>query len=105
VRWLAARRDRILVKTSSSEAAAALLEVLHTHGVSCRLTRRDGKVIRLDDPEKASTDARLDPMVKAVEMWLMLDETPNRVDVRYGRRKTTLTREAAGSTSPLAPDA
>lgn len=95
-------RDRALpgtgettVKTPSHEAAEELVDVLRKHGLAADITRPQGGKVRIAE----SGADRRGGLLRAIQMWLLLDSTPNRVRVRCGRRSQLVRRPARSDES------
>lgn len=106
-RWRSAnpRRERIFlpagtptVKTPSYETAQELVDVLRKHGFVAEVTRPQGRKVAL---EKGDGYRRND-VIRAVEMWLRLDSSPQRITVRCGawRRVVLAGTQPGQSTNP-----
>lgn len=85
------------VKTPSPEAAEQLIDVLRKHGLAAETTRPRGRKVRIGE----SAGDRRGGLIRAIQMWLMLDSTPDRVRVRCGRR-SQLVRRPSGTAESLA---
>jgi hypothetical protein len=78
------------VKTPSNAAAEALIDVLRKHGYPAETTRPQGRKVRIAESE----GDRRGGLLRAIQMWLMLDSTPDRAKVRFGRRWLSVERPA-----------
>lgn len=85
------------IKAPSHETAGELVDVLRKHGLAAETTRPQGRKVVITE----SDGDRRGGLVRAIEMWLMLDSTPNRVRVRCGRRSQTVRRPPDASGSPV----
>jgi hypothetical protein len=85
----------VTIKTPSHETASQLIDVLRKHGVPAETTRPQGRKVRV--PE--SDGDRRGGLAEAIQMWLMLDSTPNSVRVRCGRRYQMVRRPSGAAES------
>lgn len=81
------------MKTPSCESAAELVDVLRKHGLAATIKHKGRKVEIGVDAGHYRRE-----VVRAVELWLMLDSSPDRIKVRCGRwrRVVRLPREPVG---------
>jgi hypothetical protein len=92
-----ARRARTLrLKAPSSESASQLVTILRNHGFPAELRSRGNKVVDTQEPCQA---AELDTALRAVQMWLLLDATPDHAKLRWGRRRLSVHRPIASKDS------
>jgi hypothetical protein len=68
------------LRAPSYEAAQELVDVLRKHGFVAAITRPQGRKVAL---EKGDGYRRND-VIRAVEMWLLLDSSPQRITIRCG---------------------
>jgi hypothetical protein len=73
------------LKAPSGESAEQLIDILRKHGVAAATTRPQGRKVRIGEHEG-------DELVRAVQMWLVLDSSLEGVSVRCGRRRVRVTR-------------
>jgi hypothetical protein len=73
------------LKAPSGESAEQLIDILRKHGVAAATTRPQGRKVRIGEHEGSE-------LVRAVQMWLVLDSAPEGVSVRCGRRRVRVTR-------------
>jgi hypothetical protein len=89
------RGTEAALKAPSHESAEALIDVLRKHGVAAGTTRPQGRKVRIGEYEGEA-------LMRAIELWLTLDASPDRVVVRCGRRRVrvTLPSETDGAQTP-----
>jgi hypothetical protein len=87
-----AGRNRIRIKASRSEDAETLIGVLRSHGVACDLRRPYGSEVEITCPSRAVQDDALQQSIRGVELWLLLDDTPDEAEIRCGKQVVRVTR-------------
>lgn len=70
------------MKAPSNEDAVRLAEVLRNHGVPASVSPPSGKRV-----EGGDDGLERDTVIRAVELWLLLDTSPSEVKVRFGRER------------------
>jgi hypothetical protein len=85
-------RNAIRIKASRSEDAETLIDVLRTHGVACDLRRPYGSEVEVSCPSRAVQAEALQQTVRGVELWLLLDDTPDEAEIRCGKEVVRVTR-------------
>jgi hypothetical protein len=75
----------IRIKTPSTEAADELVSVLRSHGVAGELRRPYGSEVEVELPSRAVEQEALLQTVRGVELWLLLDGSPDEAEVRCGK--------------------
>lgn len=68
------------LKAPSYETAGELVDVFRKHGLTATITRPNGRKVEL---EKGDGYRRSD-VIRAVEMWLLLESSPDRITLRCG---------------------
>jgi len=68
------------MRAPSYEKAQELVDVLRKHGLVATITHPQGRKVEL---EKGDGYRRND-VIRAVELWLLLDSSPDRITLRCG---------------------
>jgi hypothetical protein len=68
------------LKAPSYETAEELVDVFRKHGLVATITRPQGRKVELEKGD----GYRRDEVIRAVEMWLLLDSSPDRITLRCG---------------------
>jgi hypothetical protein len=84
------------LKAPSGESAEQLIDILRKHGVAAAPTRPQGRKVRIGKHEDSE-------LVRAIQMWLVLDSSPERVSVRCERRRVRVTRPPDADDGPVRP--
>ena len=82
------RKGSVKARASSNEQAEELADVLRKHGLAAAVSKPHGREVEVLEVDPTSRRA----LVRAVEMWLMLDSTPDELPVRCGRRRLVVKR-------------
>jgi hypothetical protein len=77
--------DSIRIRTPSTEAADELVSVLRSHGVAGELRRPYGSEVEVALPSPTVENDALRQTVRGVELWLLLDGSPDEAEVRCGK--------------------
>lgn len=80
----------ISIDAPSAETADELVDILRKHGLAAEVPRPKGKRVEVGDAE----DGQLDIVVRAAELWLLLDSTPDEAEIRCGRERIPVRRSA-----------
>ena len=83
-------RRKFRIKAPSVETAESLIDVLRNHGFPAELRSGGSKVVTARERCDA---VQLDTALRAVQMWLLLDATPNQTKLRWGRRRLIVHRQ------------
>jgi hypothetical protein len=92
--------DTIRIKVSRTEAADELIGVLRTHGIACDLRRPYGSEVEVTCPSRTVQADAMRQTIRGVELWLLLDDTPDEVEVRCGKEVVRVTRPDAAVAAP-----
>jgi hypothetical protein len=90
-------KGRIRVKTSGNEEAERLVELMRAHGLASELRHPGGSEVEVGRPDTADEAVLVNATHRAVELWLLREDTPDTVDVRFGRQTVTVSRPEPGS--------
>jgi hypothetical protein len=92
-------KGRIRVKTTGNDEAEKLVELMRAHGLASEVRTPGGSEVEVARPDAAEESALVDATRRAVELWLLSEDTPDTVDVRFGRQTVTVSRPEPGSNS------
>jgi hypothetical protein len=93
----------IRVKAPTHESAGELVDILRKHGVACELRRPKGSEVEIACPDEATRGDAMRSVVDGVGLWLLLEDTPDTVDIRCGRR--TFRADRPETADALPPEA
>jgi hypothetical protein len=77
--------EEIRIKTPSTEAAEELVDILRKHGVACDLRRPHASEVVVVVPDGTAPGEVMGSVTQGVELWLLLDETPDEIELRCGK--------------------
>ncbi len=92
--------DTIRIKASRTEDADELIGVLRTHGVACDLRRPYGSEVEVTCPSRTVQADAMRQTIRGVELWLLLDDTPDEAEIRCGKEVVRVTRPDAPVPEP-----
>jgi hypothetical protein len=92
--------EEVRIKTPSTEAAEALVDVLRKHGVACELRRPHAAEVKVVIPEGVAPGDVMGLVVHGVELWLLLPTTPDEVEVRCGGETVVVRRPSPEGLKP-----
>ena len=92
--------DEIRIKTPSTEAAEELVDVLRKHGVACDLRRPHASEVEVVIPDGVASGGVMAPTVHGVELWLILPNTPDEVELRCGGETVVVRRPSPEGLKP-----
>jgi hypothetical protein len=84
--------DEIRIDTPSTEAAVELIDLLRKHGVACDLRRPHSSTVEVVVPDSVPIGDVMDSTVPGVELWLLLEATPDEVELRCGGESVVVRR-------------
>ena len=95
-----ARSDTIRIKAPGAEDADELMGVLRSHGVACDLRRPYGSEVEVTCPSRTVQADAMRQTIRGVELWLLLDDTPDEAEIRCGKEVVRVTRPDAPVPEP-----
>ena len=98
--------ESIRVKAPSTETADELVDVLRKHGVAGDLRRPHGSEVEVVSPDDVPIGETMRATVHGVELWLLLPDTPDSIEINCGKEAVLVNRpDLASETGASTPSA
>jgi hypothetical protein len=94
--------SELRIKTPSTEAAEELVDVLRKHGVAVDLRRPHSAQVEVIVPENVAPTDVMTSVVPGVELWLLLESSPDEIEVCCGKEAVVVRRPSLEGLKPEA---